>query len=116
MLSLSDVSTEGFAKGTVSQAPLEALQAVRSVLADVDSLEFSDAELSVYKASLKQSVELKKNDPDFWLAMIFRRYLDGKDLYTGYAAEIDSITRKDVVALLSSLCKGGRVEYIVTAK
>ena len=116
MLSLSDVSTEGFAKGTVSQAPLEALQAVRSVLADVDSLEFSDAELSVYKASLKQSVELKKNDPDFWLAMIFRRYLDGKDLYTGYAAEIDSITRKDVVALLSSLCKGSRVEYIVTAK
>ena len=116
LLSLSEASAEGFAKGTVRKAPLEALEVVRSVLEDMESLEFSDAELSVYKASLKQSIELKKNDPDFWLAMISRRYLDGKDLYTGYAAEIDSITRKDVIALLSSLGKGSRVEYIVTAK
>ena len=116
MLSLSEAPVEGFAKGTVREAPLEALETVRSVLADMDSLEFSDEELSVYKASLKQSIELKKNDPDFWLAMISRRYLDGKDLYTGYAAEIDSITKEDVKALLSSLSKGSRVEYIVTAK
>lgn len=116
MLSLSEASADGFAKGTVREAPLEALEAVRSVLSDMDSLEFSDAELSVYKASLKQSMELKNADPDFWLTMISRRYLDGKDLYTGYAAEIDSITREDVKALLSSLCKGSRVEYIVTAK
>lgn len=116
MLSLNEASVDGFAKGTVRKAPLEALEAVRSVLADMDSLEFSDAELAVYKASLKQSVELKKADPDFWLAMISRRYLDGKDLYTGYAAEIDSITKEDVKALLSSLTKGSRVEYIVSAK
>jgi predicted Zn-dependent peptidase len=116
LLSLSEASADGFAKGTVHEDPLQALETVRSVLSDMQSLEFSDAELAVYKASLKQRVELKKADPAYWLSIISRRYIDGKDLFTDYASEIDSITRKDVIALLTSLSKGSRVEYIITGK
>ena len=113
---MSEASADGFAKGTVHEDPLQALETVRSVLSDMQSLEFSDAELAVYKASLKQRVELKKADPAYWLSIISRRYIDGKDLFTDYASEIDSITRKDVIALLTSLSKGSRVEYIITGK
>ena len=116
LLSLNEASADGFAKGTVHEDPLQALETVRSVLSDMQSLEFSDAELAVYKASLKQRVELKKADPAYWLSIISRRYIDGKDLFTDYASEIDSITRKDVIALLTSLSKGSRVEYIITGK
>ena len=116
LLSLSEASDDGFAKGTVHKDPLQALETVRAVLSDMNSLEFSDAELAVYKASLKQRVELKKADPAYWLSIISRRYIDGKDLYTNYASEIDSITKKDVISLLTSLSKGSRVEYIITGK
>lgn len=114
MLSLNEASIEGFASGTVREAPLEALAVVRSVLDDMGSMKISDADLSVFKTYLKQQMEMRKSDPEFWLAMLSRRYLDGKDLLTNSAAAIDSITREDVTEILASLSKGSRVEYIIT--
>ena len=41
------------------------------------------------------------------------RYLEGKDLVSGYEAKIDAVTVDDVKSMLGALSRGTRVEYII---
>jgi hypothetical protein len=52
------------------------------------------------------------NDPQYWVDAIVVRYLDGKDLTTGYAANIDALSKDDVKRVLALIDRGCKVEYV----
>ena len=52
--------------------------------------------------------------PFYWLNVISRRHLAGKDFTTSYEARIKSVTVDRVKDILSRLDEGTRVEYIVS--
>jgi hypothetical protein len=116
MISLNEASIDGFAPNTAVKNPLLALAAVRSALADPESLNITKEELAAYKALLKKDVAEKKKTPEYWLQRISMRYLDGKDFTTGCDAKIDAVTAEKVKTLLSSLVDGSKVEYIISKK
>ena len=55
-------------------------------------------------------------DPSYWVDAIVLRYLDGKDLSTGYASKIDSVTPAKVQAVLNMLDTGCKIEYVTSKK
>ena len=114
MISLHEASIDGFAPGTAVKNPLVALNAVRNALADPKTLNITKEELDAYKALIKKDIATKKNNPEYWLQAISMRYLDGKDFTTGCDAKIDAVTVDKVRALLESLIKGTKVEYIIS--
>jgi len=116
MLSLEDASIEGFIPGTARKAPIEALNAVRHVLAAPDKIEVPEAELSSYKEVLKRYFAQKMKRPEYWLNAISLRYLDGKDFTTGYDEKIDAVTVERINELAASLADGSRVEYIINRR
>ena len=116
MVSLSEASVDGYAPGTAIKDPLVALNIVRNTLADPKSLDITKDELTAYKALVKKNIAERKKDPEYWLHVISMRYLDGKDFTTGCDARIDAVTVDNVKALLESLVKGSKVEYIISKK
>lgn len=116
MLSLREASVDGFAPGTSHHEPMEALAAVRGLLKDLGSMELTQAELASCKVYLKQRMEQRRAEPEYWHDAISLRYIDGKDFTSGYEAKIDAITVEDVRNLLGLLSKGARVEYVINRK
>lgn len=116
MISLNEASVEGFAPGTVCKDPVEALNSVRTALADPRSLDISKEDLASYKAMLKKYMAERKKSPEYWQDAISMRYLGGKDFTTGCDARIDAVTVSKVKDLLASLVNGSRVEYIISKK
>ena len=69
-----------------------------------------------FKAQLKDGLDLEMKVPFYWLNVISRRHLAGKDFTTGHEARIKSVNVEKVKAILSAMNDGTRVEYIVTRK
>lgn len=116
LLSLTEASEDGFASGMVPETPISALAKVRTVLSELHSIQISDAELKMFKARLKNEIATEMKDPSYWVDAIVLRYLDGKDLSTGYAAKIDSVTPAKVQAVLNMLDAGCKIEYVTSKK
>lgn len=116
LLSLTEASEDGFASDMVPETPISALAKVRTVLSDLHSMEIPDAELKIFKTRLKNEIATEMKDPEYWVDAIVLRYLDGKDLSTGYAAKIDSVTPAKVQAVLNMLDAGCKVEYVTSKK
>ena len=116
MITLEDAPISGYACGTSTDDPEQALRAVYAVLSDMGTMEISNVELSFYKELLKKQMIMQKTDPEYWLKTIAMRYLDGKDFSTDCDSRIDAITADKVRTVLSSLNKGSRVEYIINGK
>jgi hypothetical protein len=76
------------------------------------SKEITDDQLKQYKAFLKNQLSVEMNDPQYWVDAIVVRYLDGKDLTTGYAANIDALSKDDVKRVLALIDRGCKVEYV----
>ena len=85
---------------------------VREAVSDLKNLEVTDDLLKIYKASLKNEIATRMNDPLYWTNAIAVRYLDGKDWTTNYQSKIDAVTASQVKAILASLDEGCKVEYI----
>ena len=100
----------------VPETPISALTKVRTVLSELHSIEISDAELKMFKARLKNEIATEMKDPSYWVDAIVLRYLDGKDLSTGYASKIDSVTPAKVQAVLNMLDAGCKIEYVTSKK
>ena len=115
-LTLTDASPDGFAPGVQQTSPLDAVNIVRSVLADVDKMEISSTELSLLKKQLKGAIALEMKTPMYWMNAITRRYLSGKDFSTNYAAKVDAVSVDKVRNILIALNKGSKVEYIISKK
>lgn len=112
MISVSEISPEGFALGMMQNDPIRVLNKVRSVLSDLDAISVTNDRLNAYKASLKNELALKMKDPQYWTDAIAVRYLDGKDWTSNYSARIDAVTPDMVKQILTSLDNGCKVEYV----
>lgn len=116
LVSVYEADENGLASGISPAGSIEVLDRVRSALADMRSTEITDAAFNSFKAYLKNRIGLNMKDPAYWLDAIAMRYLDGKDLTTGYTANIDALTREDVSRVFSLLDKGNKVEYVTIRK
>lgn len=114
MVSLVEADEDGFASGMMPAGSIEVLAAVRRVLSDIVSGDMEDAEFKNMKAYLKNSISLQMKDPAYWVNAVTVRHLDGKDITTGYAANIDALTKEDVRRIFTFLEKGCKVEYVTT--
>ena len=52
-------------------------------------------------------------DPETLMGYVFARYSENKDFIGGYGERIKKLSAKTVVDMLSQLCLGLRIEYIV---
>ena len=112
MVSVYGVDAEGLALGQRGKSAIDALADVREALSGLASKDITDNELKQYKAYLKNQMSVAMNDPQYWVDAIVVRHLDGKDLTTGYAANIDALTKDDVKRVLTLLDKGCKIEYV----
>ena len=112
MVSVCGTGASGFALGLAGTSAIDVLADVREALSGLSSKEITDDELKQYKAYLKNQLSVEMKDPQYWVDAIVVRYLDGKDLTTGYAANIDALTKDDVKRVLTLLDKGCKVEYV----
>ena len=93
--------------------PVEGITVLRSVLSDVSARKWTDADLKLCKADLKNAVAMKMKTPEYWTEVLIMRYLYGKDLSTGYSARIDAVTAENVCRVLQAWNSGSKVEYIM---
>jgi hypothetical protein len=82
----------------------------------MSSAALDEGHLAACKAALKNEVSLEMKSPLYWTNAIALRYLDGKDLTTGYAGHIDAVKAADVRNVLEMLENGSKVEYVITKK
>lgn len=115
-ISLNEVSGGGFSSGTVHAGPIEALAVVRSVLSGMGGIEVSPEDVEAFRKQLKAGLEMEMKKPFYWLNVISRRHLAGKDFTTNYDSSIKSVTADKVKDFLSRLNDGTRVEYIVSKR
>jgi len=115
-LSLNEISEFGFSSGTTHSGSIEALNIVRSVLSGTKGLDVSKEEVEAFKGQIKAGIEMEMKEPFYWLNVISRRHLAGKDFTTNYDARIKSVTVDKVKAIIAKLNEGTRVEYIVSEK
>ena len=93
--------------------PKDALELIREVI-DSAAAELPEGRhLAAYKNSLKHSHGLSLQDPEYWIAAMTRRYMDGKDFTTGFQAKTDAVAPEKVRDVIAALLKGGRIEYII---
>jgi hypothetical protein len=102
------------ALGSDRITPIDALGNVREALSELSSKDITDDQLKQYKAYLKNRIGLEMKDPLYWVDAITLRYLDGKDLTTGYAANIDALSKDDVLRVFALLDRGCKIEYVTT--
>ena len=114
MISLKEASPDGYSSDTEVSGPIEALSILRSALADLSSIEVSEAQLKSIKSRMKSALSLEMKDPYYWLNVISRRYLAGKDFTSNSNAKIDAVTAARVKEVLSALNQGSKVEYITS--
>ena len=112
IVSVYGADAEGFASGMTGKSAIDALAPVREALSGLASKEITDDQLKQYKAFLKNQLSVEMNDPQYWVDAIVVRYLDGKDLTTGYAANIDALSKDDVKRVLALIDRGCKVEYV----
>ena len=113
MISVAEADPNGFAHDSKTTGTSEALMILRRVLAKLPETEISDEVVEKYKTVLKGNLELKMQDPHYWVEAIVKRHLDGKDFTTSYASKIDAVTPSKVKAALAPLSSTTRVEYII---
>lgn len=117
-IALNEISGDGFSSDTEVSGPIEALSLVRSVLSDAaeSGVEINAADVEMFKTQLKDRMKAEMKDPEYWLDVIARRHLAGKDFTSGYEARINSVTVDKVRSILARLNDGTRVEYIISER
>ena len=114
LISVYGADPQGFAWGMEEKSPIDVLSEVRTALSGLALREISDDQFKQYKAYLKNHMDVQMNDPLYWVDAITVRHLDGKDLTTRYATNIDALSKNDVKKILSLIDKGCKIEYVTT--
>ena len=115
-ISLNEASPDGFASDVDLSGPMEALAIIRSVLSGVSGAEVSKQDVEAFKVQLKGMMKEEMKEPFYWLNVISRRHLAGKDFTTSHEERINAVTVEKVKEMLSEIGNGTRVEYIVSGK
>lgn len=116
MVSASPLSGMSYASHIDPSGPIEALSIIRSMMNGLAETKISDHMLASCKAYLKSNLAQRMNEPEYWLDAIAKRYLDGKDFTTSYAARIDAVNADRIKAVLAELNNGSKVEYVVNKR
>ena len=116
LVSAAPLVRTAYASHIDASGPIEALSIVRSMLQDLSQTKISDKSLAACKVYLKSYLAQKMKEPEYWVDAIAKRFLDGKDFTSSYAAKIDAVNAESVRALLNSLNNGSKVEYVVNKK
>lgn len=116
LVTLNEADPDGLSSDTVISGPIDALSKLRSALSSIMDLEVSDEEINLLKDQLKDKSALDMKDPYYWLNVISRRYLSGKDFTSGYQSKMNSVNVTKIKELLNQLDKGSKVEYIISKK
>lgn len=114
LISIGEASPDGFASDVEHTGPMEALSIIRSCLSSIDEISISDSDMAVMKSQLKNSISIMMTSPSYWMKVIPRRFLSGKDFTTSYATRIDAVTSERIRSILSDLENGSKVEYIIS--
>ena len=117
-IALNEVSEDGFSSDTEISGSIEALGMVRSVLSGLagSEREVSAADVEMFKSQLKDRMKAEMKEPSYWLDVISRRHLAGKDFTSGYEARINGVNVDKVRNILAGLNDGTRVEYIISRR
>ena len=115
-IAMNEAAPDGFSSGMQHTGPIDALATVRSVLSGVGDMYVDKEDVEVFKVRLKAALDIEMKKPFYWLNVISRRHLAGKDFTTNHEARIESVNVEKVKSILSSLNEGTRVEYIVSKK
>jgi hypothetical protein len=100
----------------IEGAEKESLSRVYKILSPEGVEKVADSQLDACKQWLKNNHALQMKSPQYWVNAMMLRYLEGKDLTTGYDKEIDAVTTDMVKSLLVSLNDASKVEYIIRKK
>ena len=115
-ISLNEADSDGFASGVDLAGPVSALETVRDALSDLSKTSISKGDMAAFKMLLKERVKYQYSDPQFWVNALVERYIDGKDFTTGYEAKVDAVSEEKVMAILTALNDGTKIEYAVKKK
>lgn len=113
IVSVESISPMGYASHIEHKGSVEALQIVRAALKDLTQTKISDSFVAVSKEYVKNLIAGRMQEPLYWVDAMAKRYLDGKDFTTAYAAKIDAVTADKVNLMLLALNEGAKVEYVV---
>lgn len=113
IISVEPLDSDSYASYVDAQGPVEALAIVRKFLSDAFEVPIPDQILKSCKNYLKNYIEGRMKDPDYWLDAVSRRYLDGKDFTSNYVERLDAVTPEQIRSLLEDLYEGSKVEYVV---
>lgn len=116
MVSVLPLSRRAYASHIDPTGPIEALSIVRSIMQDLSKAKIPDSAVASAKAYVKSLIAQRMSEPGYWLDALAKRYLDGKDFTTSYAAKVDAVNADKIRALLSEVNNGSKVEYVVNQK
>ena len=113
MIKTGIADASGFALDNRPSDPLRALSMIRSCIGEIGKQTVGDKELAACKKNIKGKLETQMEDPQWWMEILTRRYMDGKDLYTNLLSKVDAVSSQKVSDLLEKLVLGSRVEYLI---
>lgn len=91
----------------------DALKVIYPAVQSLIETPVRDDRINLYKSHLSQRYADELNDPATLMGYVFARYSENKDFIGGYQDRIKKLSAKTVVDMLSQLCLGLRIEYIV---
>jgi len=91
----------------------DALQVIYPAVQNLIETPVRDDRINLYKSHLTQKYSEELKDPETLMGYVFARYSENKDFIGGYGERIKKLSAKTVVDMLSQLCLGLRIEYIV---
>ena len=113
VVSATPVKDNAFLSSEDPAGLLETLAVVRGCIAGSAEKGVSDALVNSSKQALKSYLADKMKDPLYWNDAIAKRFLDGKDFTTSYAARIDAVNAEKVRQMIAALNGGTKVEFVV---
>lgn len=112
-ISVSQLDKDGYASSIEPSGAIDALDILRAKLKELSGTKVSKTELAACKAYLKSYLGKKMTAPSYWTDAVAKRFLDGKDFTTSYAAAVDAVTDEKLMRVFAELNGGSKVEYIV---
>lgn len=113
VVSATPVNDNAFLSYEEPAGLMSTLAVVRGCIAGLAENGVSDALVNSSKQALKSYLADKMKDPQYWSDAIAKRFLDGKDFTTAYAAKIDAVTAEKVRQVMAALNGGTKVEFVV---
>lgn len=113
LISLSVADEHGFVEGTVDRNLVNVLNRVRAAVRDIPTKEEVERYLPVAKALLSSRHAHMKTYPDYHIATIRTRYMEGKDLFSKYESDLAAVDADKVIRIYSALSRGSSVEFVV---